>query len=146
LFDPIIITIPKPSLPRPKPAPAVETEKQAPSEPVAVDGRPRLVDGKPVRLDEENACAVVTSQENLSMINNGGAVSILVGREGEGGLKDLRAVSSSPEDVTVERELDIAGVQGRALFIVRSASERAGRYVVTFLLPCGKKDVGVSVR
>jgi hypothetical protein len=110
-----------------------------------IDGRPRVVDGKPIKY-EEAPCAVVASQDSMSLINNGGGLSILVGREGEGDLKDLRGTSSSPDDISVERELDIAGVQGRALFVVRSMSERTGRYHVTFELPCGKKDVVVNVR
>jgi hypothetical protein len=154
LFEPIIITIPRPTVPRPAGKPfenRAEIDKKADSQTatrpdLVIDGRPRVVDGKPVQTVVDEPCSVLVSQESISLINNGGGLSLLVGRDGEGDLKDLRGTSSSPEDISVERELDIAGVQGRALFVVRSMSERTGRYHVTFELPCGKKDVIVNVR
>ena len=85
LFDPVIITIPKPESAKPadtaaKPA---DAEKQPESEAKkAADAgaeRPRVVAEK-----ETPKCSITFSQENVSLLNNGGGIGILVGIEGEG--------------------------------------------------------------
>ena len=73
-------------------------------------------------------------------------LSVLVGVDRNGTLGDVKYVVSDPEDISVALENDVADVRGRALYVVRSISERTGNFRVTFYLSCGKKDLQVTVR
>lgn len=145
LFDPVIITIPGPGAGKPADNPAkptADSEKQP--EPAAKKPeeagaeRPRVVAEK-----ETPKCAITFSQENVSLLNNGGGIGILVGIEGEGDIKELKAVSSSPADVEVLLDPEIGG--RRAFYLIKSISTKTGMYTITFETSCGKKEIGVKV-
>ena len=82
----------------------------------------------------------------MCLLNGGGIASVLVGVDEAGDLKAVRAISSSPDDVGVEIDRDMNTVQGRRLYLIRSLSEKTGMFQVTFQLPCGRKEISVTVR
>jgi hypothetical protein len=86
------------------------------------------------------------SQEKVSLINSGGSISVLVGVGGEGDLRAVRAISSSPDDISVTFDPDVKGIEGRRLYVIKSLSENTGVFQISFQLPCGKKDISVTVR
>jgi len=92
------------------------------------------------------ACTIRVSQEKVSLLNGGGIASVLIGVDEVGDLKALRAVSSSPDDIAVELDPDMHAIQGRQLYLIRSLSEKTGMFQVTFQLPCGRKEIAVTVR
>ncbi|MEO8041508.1 MAG: hypothetical protein ABI646_02760 [Acidobacteriota bacterium] len=160
LFEPIIITVPN-NRSRKSPdesaaekkEPAPDHTKAAGSDKKSDDGsltagasRPRLIDGQEVKLDEIPPCTVGVSQENVSLINSGGSVGILVSVDAPGDIKALTAISSSSKDVELTLEPEIGGVDDRRFYIIKSISSAIGIYQVTFAAPCGKKDVIVTVR
>ena len=65
---------------------------------------------------------------------------------GDGEAKEIKAVSSSPADIEAAFDSEIGGQTKRSLFIVKSISQKKGMFTVTFEMPCGKKEVSVSVR
>lgn len=145
LFEPIIITIPNSRPAKPINSDATKTTSTE-TKKLASDARPRVIDGQEVKLEEAvPACKVVVSQENLSLINNGGRMAILVNLEG-GDIKELNAASSSEKDIEITLQPEIAGFPDRRFYVVKSTSTAVGVYQVTFSAPCGKKDVAVSVR
>lgn len=110
------------------------------------EGRARLVDGQPVQAIEPPPCQISVSQEKLSLLNNGGTLAVLVGVEKGESLDELKYVVSDPEDLSVKFEPDVDGLSGRSLYVITSTSDKTGNFRVTFYLPCGKKDVNVTVR
>lgn len=148
LFEPIVIEIPKSRKPNDEPkAAAGNEEKSTAEEPVsgAEPVRPRIVEGKAI-VGELMPCEIGVSQDNVSLINSGGSVSMLVSIEQGEDVKLVTGSSNSPGDVEVVAQSDTPFVAGRSMFVIRSVSERAGLYQVTFKAPCGKKDVVVRVR
>ncbi len=160
LFEPIIITIPNS-----RPAKAATAGKVETNEPAAnhmKDGeadkktgdtavpsgssRPRLIDGQEVKLDEIPPCKVGASQENVSLINGGGTVGILINVDAPGDIKSLTAISSSPKDIELTLEPEIGGIPDRRFYIIKSVSSAVGVYQVTFATTCGEKIVIVTVR
>jgi tetratricopeptide (TPR) repeat protein len=133
LFDPIVITIPKPDVPK--------TEPEEPK----TEGRARVVEGQPVEAADPTPCDMTVSQERVSLIRNGGTISVLVGVDA-GNLRSIRATSSSPSNISVASDSDVKGIEGRRLYVIRSLSENTGVYKVRFQLPCGVKEVTVTVR
>ena len=125
----------------PTPAPTQTPETKPGENTVASDSRPRIVETKP----ELKPCKLTASEESIAIQTGGSDLAVIVGLEDDGDLTGLTAVSSSPQDVAVRRET-IAGVNARALFVVRSVSTKVGMYQVTFELPCGKKEIFVKVR
>ncbi len=121
LFPPVVINIPAPERKR-------FSEKPAPPAP-----------------PEITPCTISVSEDNVTLAAGGANVAIIVGLDDDGPIADITAVSNSPDDVIVRREV-IEGMETRALFVVRSASGKPGIYQVRFELPCGKKDVVVRVR
>lgn len=136
LFAPIIISVPPPTKPNSAKEESISTGA----------ARPRVVEGKEITGSEPPPppCVIGFSQENLSLINDGGSLAVIVTYEGEAGM--LKAVSSSPRDIEVRLEPDIAEVKGRALFVVKSVTAATGVFQITFELPCGKKELIVNVR
>jgi hypothetical protein len=153
LFEPIIITVPD-SRPR-KSSDSVTTDKKDSAAPAdkkpdgpapAGELRPRVIDGQEVKSEEVPPCTVGVSQENISLINGGGNVGILVSVEAPGDIKSLTAISSSPKDIELTLEPEIGGVSDRRFYVIKSISSAVGVYQVTFAAPCGKRDVIVTVR
>ena len=160
LFEPIIITIP-----RPKPVkPAIASPDTAGDESRKTDGevtpaggtkattavsgeaRPRLVDGREVSVDGPEPCKINLSQESVSVISDGGRVGLLVHVEAPGDAKHLTAISSRPRDIEVIMEPEISGIPDRRFFVIKSVSPAIGVYQITFATPCGKKDLIVTAR
>jgi tetratricopeptide (TPR) repeat protein len=128
LFEPIIITIPKPDTSKTN---SGETRSR------------RITENK---TEEIEPCTLVVSEENISILNGGGSLGILVSFEKEGDLKQIKATSSSPQDVEVAAEPEIGEASGKAFFLVKSISTNKGAFTITFDAPCGKKEILVKVR
>ncbi|MEO5858800.1 MAG: tetratricopeptide repeat protein [Pyrinomonadaceae bacterium] len=154
LFEPIIIKIPKPTT-APRAAPENRTtEEPRPDEEIKKTdepasgsdiARPRIVEGKAI-TGELLPCEIGVSQESVSLINNGGSISMLVSIEQGEDIKLVTGASNSPADVEVRLDPELRAVSGRSMYVIRSVSEKTGMYQVTFKAPCGKKDVIVRVR
>ena len=70
----------------------------------------------------------------------------MIGREDESAdLDGLTGTSTSPQNISVRRE-NLEGVKTRAIFVVRSISDKVGVYQIKFELPCGTKEIVVKVR
>jgi tetratricopeptide (TPR) repeat protein len=145
LFEPIVITIPSAGNKTDKPAgkpkqpesPAKETDNSG-------AGRARVV-GEKSDKEEPPKCALTLSQENVSLLNDGGSIGILVGIEGAGDIKDLTAASSSPRDVSVVLDPGIGGSR-RAFYVIKSISVMTGSFTIVFESPsCGKREIKVKV-
>jgi tetratricopeptide (TPR) repeat protein len=146
LFEPVVIEIKNSK--QPKDSTLAKSEPETPAKPLdqqSGSARPRVVVGKDIVADVKSACTITASQENISLIGGGGSVGVLVGVE-NGDIKDVKAASSSVKDVEVVAEPEIAGVSGRALFVIRSLTASVGTYHVAFTSPCGNKEVAVRVR
>ncbi len=114
--------------------------------PVTGTGRPRFAEFKTTtRRELIEPCKFIVSEDNLTIRNGGGGLAVVVGLENDGDLEGLTALSTSPEDVSVRREI-IAGVKSRALFVVSSKTARTGVFQVKFELPCGEREIVVRVR
>ncbi len=148
LFEPIIITIPNSSKPKKEPAADSAEPKTMPVDESISTGaaRPRVIAGQEIRSDVPAVCSISTSQENISIVNGGGSVGILIGIDNEAVIKDVSATSSSPKDIEITPGPEIAGVSTYRFYIVKSISTAQGVYQVVFEAPCGKKEILVSVR
>lgn len=178
LFDPIVINVPKPEAVKLKtetnaetkpvatPTPvkteepnldlqAKTTTQQTKPDPIASgEDRPRVIvtENYPTATTSENTpCSLVTGQTNISLLNNGGKLGVLVGYAGDGftdtsDISKITAVSSSPNDISIEFEPDIGKQSNRAFFVIKSISQKTGIFTVTFNSPCGKKELQVKVR
>jgi hypothetical protein len=163
LFPPVVITIPQPEKApaRPKtktsdPVPSATPVEQAendldfesspPEQPAARASRTRLAaENTSKAAAGKKPCTLTVSEENISLQASGRDVAVIVGLEDDTDLDGLTALSTSPADVSVRREI-IAGVTGRALFVLRSESSNTGVYQVAFEMPCGRKKIAVNVR
>jgi hypothetical protein len=158
LFPPVVISIPPPVTGKPKaePSPKVAddeadeskstptTETKTENKPPAPVRRPRVViDGVPV--GDVKPCILTLDQDSITVPNSGSDRAVIVRRVDDGDIEGLTAVSTSPEDVSVRREV-IAGIRTSALFVLRSRSARPGMFQVRFEAPCGKKEVVVRVQ
>ena len=154
LFEPIVITVPETWKQTGKPTDAIRAEIADSSSPATKKGtsdpsgagatRNRLVDGKEVKSNQQ--CSIELSDENISLLNGGGSMGILVTILGDGILKDVAASTSSPRDVEVRPEPEIEGLPGRRFYVIKSVSIRTGTFQVNFESPCGKKEITVRVK
>jgi tetratricopeptide (TPR) repeat protein len=130
----------------------VQTAKQKPSaqsENVADNStitRQRVVITDNLPPEKIAPCSVYVNEENISLLNGGGVLGVSVGINKKGDLKELTAVSSSPDDVQVVYEPEIIAPAGQAFYVIKSISPKTGIFTVTFEAPCGKKELSVKVR
>ncbi len=110
--------------------------------------RPRIVPIEDIKKADEPipTCGILVSQDEITILNNGGNLGIIVGVEKESLNSEIKAISSSPEDVEAIFEPKIGASQGRAFFYIRSISTNTGDFKLTFDTPCGKKEIPVIVR
>ena len=108
--------------------------------------RPRVFVENNLKPAETPKCELISSQESIWLVNNGGQLGISVGFAEQGDTAEISPVSSSPADITVSLDPEIGVNSGRAFFIIKSISTKKGAFTVTFNAPCGKKEVQVRVR
>ncbi|MEQ1922727.1 MAG: tetratricopeptide repeat protein [Pyrinomonadaceae bacterium] len=130
--------------PTPSPTPE-ETPKQTDEKPKETAESSGTVPALTDPVGETKPCVIDISEEVMTLSAKGGDLAVIVGVDGGGDLDAIKAISSSPDDVSIRRDVS-AGVKSRAIFVLRSISAKAGIYQVRFDLPCGKKDVTVNVR
>lgn len=163
IFDPVIITIPNREIA--KRSGSAGEKKPVPVEKLAEKGQPKVPasDDMPTEDQKDGSgqirsrivaekdpsrvphCSISVSQDLISIINNGGSLGILV-RMDEGDLKTLKPLSSNPDDVQITLEPEIAGVKGQAFYVIHSLTAKTGDFTVSFIAPCGRKEITVNVR
>ena len=142
LFDPIVISVPKPDVEKtdgdkPKTAEIEKTNVEDISKAInaikpddkteANLKRPRIISNGVVSTKSEeetdavSKCEIVFSQDVISIVNGGGSLGVLVGIEkGKGDPQTIKAKSSSPGDVEAVHEPEIGVLSGKAFFLIKS--------------------------
>ncbi|MDQ3635347.1 MAG: hypothetical protein M3405_12695 [Acidobacteriota bacterium] len=164
LFEPIVINVPKTDIGTSKKADKqitenlkdnavinkIDSEEKAKTTSTDETGITRLrviiSDEDKQNAAEITECKIIVSQEIVSIINNGGNLGVLVGLKDRNDPKNIKAVSSSPEDIEVIYDPEVGGVDGQAFFLIKSVSTKTGAFMVAFDTPCGKKEIVVKVR
>lgn len=146
LFEPVIISVPRNASQKPPdPKTATDTKTKKPEDSTTSGAvRARVIEGKEISSDQK--CSIEVDQENISLLNGGGSLGVLVSIAGQGTTRDVTAVSNSPRDVEVRAEPEIAGLSGRRFYVVKSVSTKTGIFQVNFESRCGKKEIAVRVR
>ncbi|MEO8072655.1 MAG: hypothetical protein ABI686_05345 [Acidobacteriota bacterium] len=161
VFDPIIITVPKTEVSKKKETATSKvgsessavipnknsTEKITTKNTIEKNlskTRPRIVGEE--KTEAVQPCKIITSQESVSILNDGGSLGILVGFENGGDVKKIKSISSNPADVEITYEPEIGALSGRAFFIIKSVSRNKGIFTGIFEAPCGRKEITVKVR
>ena len=156
LFETIVINVPKVEPLKKKspeamlPETSAESETPKTGESVAqkkpsdenINVRPRIFQEVKPALQ----CRLTVSQESVSVINDGGKLSISVGTEGDADLQEINVTSSSPNDVEIALEPEMSSQPNQWFFIVKSISRKTGVFTATFESACGKKEIVVKVR
>ncbi len=150
LFEPIIITVPKIDvLETAAKADSAGAAKNAPVESSA-DAQPQTISGDAAAA---KPCRIVVSQETISLLADGGNLSVLVGFEDNNGaaisdIKEITATSSDPQAVEAVLDAETGARQtSSVVFIIKSVGGKTGVFTVTFdAPPCGKKEITVKVR
>ena len=154
LFEPIIITVPKTETVKPvnevettkeELAKNLEKETQNPSKTrQRVASETNTETNTPA--EKSSQCKINVSQENVSLLNNGGSLGMLVSFDGKNGFDGLKAVSSSRNDVEITLETELDDSSSQAFFVIKSISAKTGEYKVTFESGCGSKEILVTIR
>jgi tetratricopeptide (TPR) repeat protein len=115
------------------------TEVKMPS----YDTRPRVVNLEDFKTEAD--CSLIIAQKEVTILKNGGRIGVLVGyTDPEKDLRKIKVVSESPQDISVSVEPEIARNQ---LFVVmKSISDRIGRFMVLIKSLCGTSKILVNVR
>lgn len=148
LFPPVVISIPPPEKAAPRTKKVDARPAASPTTGAAVEAKPVSDKGSETPAEKIPAvtpCTISVSEESVSLQNGAGDLAVVVGLTDDGDLEGLTAVSTSPERVSVRREV-INGVRTRAIFVLRATGEKSGVYQVRFEMPCGTKEIVVKVR
>jgi hypothetical protein len=147
LFPPVVIRVAE----RPRLAPnqkqdVTETKVENP----VVDGGVAEIAGTnetetKKSVDPSVVCSVVLSEESLTWTKNGGALAVIVRMADDSDVTGLSVRSENPDDIAARLE-PISGITDKGLYIISSISSNTGTFKVTFELPCGKKELVVTVR
>jgi len=88
-------------------------------------------------------CTIKVGEETVSVSNAGGTARLSLTLNGADGDTEIIAVSSSPDNVEITAD---ASSSDPRIYVIKSISQAAGSYEVTFTAPCGKALVNVNVR
>jgi hypothetical protein len=93
-------------------------------------------------------CALVESEESVTIQANGGSATIALTLENYAGATPPRINPSTSNwaDIMIIAEPRKPEDGERLRFTIISVSGKKGNFVVTFASPCGKRDVTVNVR
>lgn len=146
LFEPVIIKVQSDPAREAPPATKPTEPRKTQTDEAALSGarRSRVIEGKEITSDQR--CSINVSPENISLLNGGGSLGVLVTISGEGTTGDVAASTTSPRDIQVKAEPEIEGLAGRRFYVIKSISTRTGVFSVNFESPCGKKEISVRVR
>jgi tetratricopeptide (TPR) repeat protein len=163
IFEPIIISVPKieqaakaaeTTTPIEKTADnevspaAAKTDKIFQNKPAeSIETRPRVIVTENALPPQCKMNVGIIGRGTISILNNGGNLSILVSLEGDGDVKEIKATSSSPADVEIVPLPPAVGdTRPEIFFIVKSISKKTGMFTVIFESACGKREIPVRVR
>ena len=144
LFEPIIIGIPKTEKTKPVKTDVPETADKAQSKeettekpienlekPIenSKDGqsRPRVITEDKIKETTVESCKIVVTQENVSLISDGGNLGLLIALEGAPENAEIKAVSSSPRDVQVVLEPGIGSSSSNRSFFYNQFNQQKQR-------------------
>ncbi|RMG03476.1 MAG: hypothetical protein D6735_08425 [Acidobacteria bacterium] len=107
------------------------------------DTRPRVVNLEDFKTEAD--CSLVIAQKEVTILKNGGRIGVLVGyTDPEKDLRKIKIVSESPQDIAVSVEPEIA--RNKLFVVMKSISDRTGRFMVLIKSPCGTSEILVNVR
>lgn len=130
------------SKPTNEPAPDARTQPAATPEPTPEQKSERK------QSDAGGVCALMVSEESVTIKNNGGSATFAVTIENYSGATPPRINPSTPNwaDIAILAEPHTSADGAALRFTVSSTSGKTGSFVVTFASPCGKRDVTVNVK
>jgi tetratricopeptide (TPR) repeat protein len=139
------------SAPTPTPSPeATPTPQPTPSSTptAASDATPQPTPERKSARAESGTCALVLSDEAVSIKPNGGRATITVNLENYSGATPPRIDPSTDNwaDISILAEPHAASDGNTLRFTVTSNTAKTGAFTVTFASPCGKHDVTVNVK
>jgi tetratricopeptide (TPR) repeat protein len=129
---------------QPPPAESEKAEKISKSD----DGstRPRVVSGKDIRLITETPCNFELSQQEISLLRDGGSLGVMLVYDPTLSLDELKIEISDPKELEAEVEKNMTNEKGRSVIIIRSKTNNAGEHTIRFIFPCGTKELLVKIR
>lgn len=146
LFEPVIINIPKTDAKKNEKSEETIDENSTTQENLKDGDSAEIKENKVEETAEVSECEITVSREEVSITNGGGSVGVQVGLKDRDEPQNIKAASSSPEDIEVVYEPEIGAADGQAFFTIKSVTSKKGTYTVTFDTPCGKKEIPVKVR
>lgn len=111
-------------------------------------GRPRvIVEEMPTTEPAVTSnCEITVSQKVVSIIRDGGSIGILISLKDGSDVGKTTYSSSSPADIQIGYEPEVGGITGQGFFLIKSISDKKGKFTATFNTPCGAKEILVKVR
>jgi tetratricopeptide (TPR) repeat protein len=107
--------------------------------------RPRIVRVEVLRQRQD--CGLFVSQEEISILRDGGSLGVLVGYIGaDEDLNKIIAIPDSLADVKVEYEPEVAKTSKQLFLVIKSIGEKTGIFKVLLKSPCGNKEIKVRVK
>lgn len=94
----------------------------------------------------ETGCATTLSEAELSLLNNGGSVTVTVTLAGSTEIDKITAATPNWADIAVFPQSGLRSDQTGRVFVITSISKNTGAFTVNFKTPCGTKEVKVTVR
>ncbi|MEO6392770.1 MAG: hypothetical protein ABIP75_13055 [Pyrinomonadaceae bacterium] len=94
----------------------------------------------------DGACSMVISEPDISLLSNGGSVSVTITLEGSAEIDKISASTSNWSDIAVFPQSGLRADATGRVFVITSISKKTGEFTVSFKSPCGTREVKVTVR
>ncbi len=130
--------------PKPEPTPVPETNNLTPT--LVINSPPKADVPVVVQSAAPPLCQLLLAHPAVWVKADGGTLGITLVIEGRGNIADIKAISSSANDVDVVLQSEIGKTSNRASFLIRSVSPNKGEFSVNFDSPCGQQVLKVTVR
>lgn len=128
--------------PRVIPSSNEETKTETEKQPSAIETKQTDETTNP----KTNTCTVSVTQEEISILNDGGTIAITLMFDGMPFEAKKVSLKFDWANINVFLEQDAKTDERSALYKIISVSKKTGEYKITFTTPCGSKEVLVKVR
>jgi tetratricopeptide (TPR) repeat protein len=95
---------------------------------------------------EPGVCTIKIDDADLSMLSNGGSISLTIGLNGSVEIDKITASTPNWADIAVFPQAGLRADATERVFTVTSISKNTGEFTVVFKTPCGNREVKLTVR
>lgn len=94
---------------------------------------------------DTDPCTVILDEDSITLKRGRRSALVTLRTDDRRDVSNAEAVSSAADDVSVARWMTPSTLRDKAIFVVSASGSKTGEFSIEFRLPCGRKDLKVTI-